>query len=292
MSKQQVFVAYSSRDAGLSGGIIDAVRRANALPLPVMFEPWVFNDIAGAPVISPILAKIDESPFVVADITYLNLNVVYEIGFAIGRGKRAFLVRNKTIDGDKTLVNAVGIFDTLGYHEYDSYEELKDRLSAHIEPTSIPFSTSLDSKFPVYIIEPSVRDVGINTSISRIKKARYPYRSFHGVDDLRMPAPETTRHVAAASGVILPFQDPATSGSAEHNIRCMFVAGLAEGMSKPALLLVPSTFQAPLDIKDEITRNALFGERPIWLSAARGLERPHSLSRYATKYALINATSS
>ncbi len=254
MPKQQVFVAYSSRDAGLSGGIIDVVRRANALPLPVMFEPWVFNDIAGAPIISPILAKIDESPFVVADITYLNLNVVYEIGFAIGRGKRAFLVRNKTIEGDKTLVNAVGIFDTLGYHEYDSYEELKDRLSAHIEPTSIPFSTSLDSKFPVYIVEPSVRDDGINTSISRIKKARYPYRSFHGVDDLRMPAPETTRHVAAVSGIILPFQDPATTGSMEHNIRCMFVAGLAEGMSKPALLLAPSTFQAPLDIKDEITR--------------------------------------
>lgn len=181
MPKQQVFVAYSSRDAALSGGIIDAVRRANALPLPVMFEPWVFNDIAGAPVISPILAKIDEFPFVVADITYLNLNVVYEIGFAIGRGKRAFLVRNRTIEGDKTLVNAVGIFDTLGYHEYDFYEELKDRLTAHIEPTSIPFSTSLDSKFPVYIVEPSVRDDGINTSISRIKKARYPYRSFHGV---------------------------------------------------------------------------------------------------------------
>jgi hypothetical protein len=74
-----------------------------------MFEPWVFNDIAGAPIISPILAKIDESPFVAADITYLNLNVVYEIGFAIGRGKRAFLVSNKTIEGDKKLVNAVGI---------------------------------------------------------------------------------------------------------------------------------------------------------------------------------------
>jgi hypothetical protein len=253
MPKQQVFVAYSSRDARLSEGIIDAVRRANALPLPVMFEPWVFNDIAGAPLISPILAKIDESPFVVADITYLNLNVIYEIGFAIGRGKRAFLVRNRTIEGDKTLVNAVGIFDTLGYHEYNSYEELKDRLCAHIEPTSIPFSTSLDSKFPIYIVEPPVRDDGINTSISRIKKARYPYRSFHGVDDLRMPAPETTRHVAAASGIILPFQDPATPGAMEHNIRCMFVAGLAEGMGKPALLLAPAAFQAPLDIKDEIT---------------------------------------
>jgi len=251
--REQVFVAYPSRDTALADGIVDAVRRANALTLPVIYEPWLFNDIAGAALISPILEKIDDSPFVVADITYLNLNVVYEIGFTIGRQKRVFLVKNKSIDGDKALINAVGIFDTLGYRDYETYEELKQWLCAHIEPSHIPFSTALDSKFPVYTVEPATRDDGINTTISRVKKARYPYRSFHGSDDLRMSAPETIRQVAAASGVILPFQDPSLAGAAEHNIRCMFVAGVAEGMEKPTLLLAPSAFQAPLDIKDEIT---------------------------------------
>ncbi|UQR64281.1 hypothetical protein LRP30_02885 [Bradyrhizobium sp. C-145] len=251
--REQVFVAYPSRDTALADGIVDAVRRANALTLPVIYEPWLFNDIAGAALISPILEKIDDSPFVVADITYLNLNVVYEIGFTIGRQKRVFLVKNKSIDGDKALINAVGIFDTLGYRDYETYEELKQWLCAHIEPTHIPFSTALDSKFPVYTVEPATRDDGINTTISRVKKARYPYRSFHGSDDLRMSAPETIRQVAAASGVILPFQDPSLVGATEHNVRCIFVAGLAEGMEKPTLLLAPSAFQAPLDIKDEIT---------------------------------------
>jgi hypothetical protein len=251
--RDQVFVAYPSRDTALAAGIVDAVRRANAKELPVIYEPWLFNDIAGTALISPILEKIEESPFVVADITYLNQNVIYEIGFAIGRQKRTFLVKNKTIDGDKALINAVGIFDTLGYRDYGSYEELKQWLCAHIEPTHIPFSLTLDSKFPVYIVEPSTRDDGINTTISRVKKARYPYRSFHGSDDLRMSAPETIRQVAAASGVILPFQDPALPGANEHNIRCMFVAGLAEGMAKPTLLLTPAAFRVPLDIKDAIT---------------------------------------
>jgi hypothetical protein len=68
-----------------------------------------------------------------------------------------------------------------------------------------------------------------------------------------MSAPDTIRQVAAASGVILPFQDPSTPGANEHNIRCMFVAGLSEGMAKPTLLLAPAAFQAPLDIRDEIT---------------------------------------
>ena len=89
--RRQVFVAYSGRDGTLAAGIMDAVRKANALPLPVLYEPWTFNDIAGNQLVSPILQKIDESPFVVADITYLNLNVIYEIGASAlkcARGER------------------------------------------------------------------------------------------------------------------------------------------------------------------------------------------------------------
>src|SRR5580692_3480999 len=128
--RKQVFVAYSARDHGVAAGIMDAARKANALPLPVRYEPWPFNDIAGNPLVSPILEKIDDSPFVIADITYLNLNVVYEVGFAIGRTKRAFLIRHSGTAGDKDLAKAVGIFDTLGYHEYFDAEDLKNRLAA------------------------------------------------------------------------------------------------------------------------------------------------------------------
>jgi hypothetical protein len=128
--RQQVFVAYPGCDAALAAGIMDAVRKANALRLPVIYAPWEFNDIAGQQLVSPILEKIDESPFVIADITYLNLNVVYEIGFTIGKCKRAFLVRRRGTPGDKDLAKAVGIFDTIGYHEYETFEALKDRLAA------------------------------------------------------------------------------------------------------------------------------------------------------------------
>ena len=138
--RQQVFVAYPARDPALAAGTMDAVRRANAVPLPVIYEPWPFSDVAGNPLVSPILEKIDDSPFVVADITYLNLNVVYEIGFAIGKSKRAFLVRHKSTAGDLLVAKAVGIFDTLGYHEYETFDDLKARLEAHIDAVHLNFS--------------------------------------------------------------------------------------------------------------------------------------------------------
>jgi hypothetical protein len=86
--KRKVFVAYASRDEGHAETVLDAVRHANALTQPYDYHPWPFNDVAGEPLISPILENIDESAFVVADVTFLNLNVVYEVGYAIGKKRR------------------------------------------------------------------------------------------------------------------------------------------------------------------------------------------------------------
>ena len=251
--RQQVFVAYPGGDAALAAGIMDAVRKANALRLPVIYAPWEFNDIAGQQLVSPILEKIDESPFVIADITYLNPNVVYEIGFTIGKRKRAFIVRHSGTPGSKGLAKAVGVFDTIGYHEYETFEALKDRLAAHIEESNLPFSTALDRKSPVYLIEPAKRGPDVGVMVSRIKKAGYGrYHSFSPEEDSRLSATDAIRQVAAASGVFIPLQDIALDGSNVHNIRCMFIAGLCDGMGKPKLILSPPGFEAPIDIRDDV----------------------------------------
>jgi hypothetical protein len=251
--RKQVFVAYPAGDPTLAAGIMDAVRKANALPLPVLYEPWPFNDIAGHQIVSPILEKIDVSPFVVADITYLNLNVVYEIGFTIGKCKRAFLVRHQPTAGDKDIAKAVGIFDTIGYHEYDDFESLKNRLVAHVEEINLPFSTALDRKSPVYLIEPPKRAADVGVMVSRIKKAGYGrYRSFTPEEDSRLSATDAIRQVAASSGVFIPLQDTTVAGANIHNIRCMFIAGLCDGMGKPKLILSPPGYEAPLDIRDDV----------------------------------------
>jgi hypothetical protein len=88
------FVAYGSQDSTVKGAIELGVSMANAKVTALRYEPWIFNDVPGAPIVSPILQRIDESRFIVADITYLNRNVVFEIGFAIGRKRRVFLIRH------------------------------------------------------------------------------------------------------------------------------------------------------------------------------------------------------
>jgi hypothetical protein len=165
------FVAYSSRDTAVAELIADAVYVANGRIDRVRYETWVYNDIPGNPIISPILERIGESGLVIADITTLNLNVVYEIRFAIGSCKRAYLIRHQETVGDKTLAREAGIFDTLGYHEYTDQNDLIRRLTSNINPEPIQFSVELDHRVPVYLVEPPVKGSAVTAMIARLKKS-------------------------------------------------------------------------------------------------------------------------
>ena len=245
------FVAYPSSDNSLAALILEAVRYANARSSAVRYEPWEYNDIAGQPMISPILERIDESSFMVADITYLNLNVVYEIGFSIGSRKRAFLIRHADMAGDREIARQAGIFDTLGYFEYTDRNSLANRLTSHIDLSSLPFTTNIDNKAPVYVVEPPSKDDAATLMVSRLKKARYRYRSFNPSEDSRLSATDAVRQVAASAGALISiYGEP--EWAHVHNVRSLFVAGLADGMGKPTLLLGPAGCSAPLDVRDEV----------------------------------------
>ena len=102
------FVAYSSHEPAIEQLIGNAVHVANGKDNRLRYESWVYNDIPGNPLISPIIDRIHDSAFIIADITTLNLNVVYEIGFAIGRQKRAYLIRHQGSAGDKAVAREAG----------------------------------------------------------------------------------------------------------------------------------------------------------------------------------------
>jgi hypothetical protein len=109
---------------------------------------------------------------------------------------------------------------------------------AHIETTHLTFSTVLDRNSRVYLIEPPNRGDDVGVMVSRIKKAGYGrYRSFTPDEDSRLSATDAIRQVAASSAVFIPLQSPTIPGGTVHNVRCMFIAGLAEGMSEHIVVL-------------------------------------------------------
>ena len=244
------FVAYPAAPEELAQTIERAIEQSNSGSSHVHFRGWPESDIAGRPLNEPILGGITEAAFLIADITFLNFNVTYEIGFAIGASKRAVLVRNDQFEDEGHSVSRVGIFDTLGYLPYTNARSLSTHMNSSIDRNPIALSSQLDLKAPVYMLETPHRGDAMEHIVSCIRSARLLYRSFNPSEDSRLAAGDAIRHVASSHGVIVPLLTEEKVDAHIHNIRAAFVAGIAHALDKPTLILHHSKMNVPLDVRD------------------------------------------
>lgn len=212
---------------------------------------WEENDIPGRFIVTEVLNKIENGTIFIGDITRLNFNVAFEIGYAIGCKKRAFLIRNENIQPDSDLIKQVGIFDTLGYKSYRDSNSLSTLLTSIDDLTPHRFDAhTINNNTPVYIILPQNKGDVETHLIARIKKARLFYRSFDPDEQGRLSALDAIENVASSHGVIIPLIRNYIVNADIHNLRSAFVAGLARGMNKETLLLQMGDEPIPLDYRD------------------------------------------
>jgi len=244
------FLAYPAKDPEIVETMQAVISGFNDNSRTSQIEGWEQNDIVGVPLADPIFHKIENAEYLAADITNLNENVVFEIGYAIGQGKRCLLFKNNNIVGDHDLVSRVGIFDTLGYLEYSTAEDIINYIDKRTEFGPIPFEQKIDHTAPLYMVEPSKRPQSYGVLESRIKKARWRFRSFNPHEDVRLAAMDAIRHVSQSAGVILHLLPDNIEKQFEHNLRSMFVAGLAIGMDIPTLITHRIEHVPPMDVRD------------------------------------------
>jgi hypothetical protein len=214
---------------------------------------WEETDIAGRFIVGPILANIEGSDVLVADISRLNFNVVFEIGYAIGSSKRTFLIRNSALEASDELARDVGIFDTLGYEEYDNSTGLVEILRT-IDPRPIPLDGyHIDTAAPAYIVLPRAKTDAEIRLISRIKKARVHFRSFDPEEQGRLSAIDAIENVAKSHGIVISLLPRERLGADTHNFRGAFVAGLAMAMGRELLLMQEGEDPVPLDYRDLVS---------------------------------------
>lgn len=244
----RVFVAYPSAPQDV-GQVLERVKREAEPPLTV--ETWRRTDIGGEQLIKPIVEAIKSSDVIVADRTSLNFNVTYELGYALGLGKRVLPTVNRSFEADPDEARRVGIFDTLLYSEYSTSAEFLSLVS-DAEPgrrfaTNFPPDPS-----PLYLVLPPVPDDDCNQLIARGNKAGLRTRTFDPTEQPRLSAIDAIRNVAGSAGVVLPLLSPERSGATIHNLRIAFVAGLSHALNKATLLLQKGDWATPLDVRDEV----------------------------------------
>lgn len=248
-----VFYAYPSGYFLITETIESASKDVTAAK-DIRVKTWPQVDIAGRFIASEILQEIRHAAAVVADVSYLNFNVTFEIGYAIGIGKPLVVTRLAAVAmHSNKLIDEVGIFDTLGYSKYDNRDDLGTILAAAPSTPPLAFPRdNLNSKAPVYLIETKFKTDAATRIISRVKKAGLFYRSFDPTEQARLSAPDAIANVAQSYGVLLHLLPKDIEDSPVHNQRVAFLAGLAVGMGKVLMLLQQGNDPVPLDYRDLI----------------------------------------
>ena len=184
------FFAYPSQPSEIGETITRAVSIVNKKPGSHLFETWEEIDIPGRFIAECVLESIDSKSCLIADISSLNFNVTYEIGYAIGKQKRLILVRYAPLKKDEQKLKELGIFDTIGYTEYQNSEELANILLDISNTKPLKTNFELNRKAPLYLIEAKYKDDWVTRLISDVKKARLSYRSFDPNEQPRLSAYE------------------------------------------------------------------------------------------------------
>lgn len=213
-------------------------------------ETWKALDIAGHFISQSVLQAIEESDFLIADVSCLNFNVTYEIGYAIGKGKRILLTKNRAIKESSPLIRDVGIFDTLGYTEYENSNDLALLIEDTPKQNPIPITHKTDTKAPIYLLDNKYKTDWATRIVSRIKKSGYIFRTFDPNELPRLSAEDAISNVSKSYGVIVPLNGPTYAEYEIHNLRGAFIAGLADGMEKALLILQWGEEPVPIDYRD------------------------------------------
>lgn len=245
------FFAFGSDPSTLASTVQGAVEQLRRSKPNHRWASWKDLSIAGQIVYCEICRTIRHSNFLVADVTTLNFNVMFELGFAIGLGKPVMPVRDTSYQRDARELEELGLLDTLGYVDYANSDQLANAvLKGDAKPTGARAVPDAYQVPPLYVVLPPVQIEGVTRLLSALGRSAFQHRAFDPAETPRLAIVDVQRHIQPARGVVAKLIDPNRKGALVHNARCAFVTGYALAQQKHVLMLQEGVVKQPIDYRD------------------------------------------
>lgn len=238
--------------------VVDAIRRGVELAKDrdILLVPWQKMRIIGFKIDNLIRDKIRDADILVADVTYPNPNVFYEIGFAIAVGKPIVPTVNVGIEHAVKRLQKTGLFDNIGWLEYTNGTELADRL---VEWPDHSWASSYVRKKnhgqPLFILDTLIKTEFRNNIFHAVENSQVQFRSFDPDQVPRLTASQAVADVSASAGVIVPILSEEIVDWEPNNLRAAFILGLSHGFEVETLAIQYGNGPAPLDYREYITNS-------------------------------------
>ena len=257
-SRVRAFFAYPFNPPALAETITEAASKINKTHVAIV-HPWERMTVTGKNIVQEICREIDRAKIFCVDLTGMNPNVMFELGYAIARNRRIWPVADTSITESRKLFEQFKILSTTGIASYTNSDQIFEafqRERPYLDVEKTIFAESIEPTLSkqgggVLFYVKSQLDTNASVRISKVlKDSQIPLI----VDDPQetgiQPLPWYGQTIYSADAVIVHLLGPAREGSQVTNIKNAFVAGLAHGFGKPLLMLAEWDYVTPLDYRE------------------------------------------
>ncbi len=223
----------------------------------VTIKGWKTLFPGGRPIISRIFEEIRACHCFIADLTGLNPNVLFELGYAVAHRKRVWLLLDTAMEKAKLDFDRFQLFTTLGYHGSSNSDSI---VKAFFQDRPFADGTNLFEDLfdkTQLVLRPTLLYVKAQTATeasNRLTRKVMAGQIASVIDDpaesANQPLSWYINRASASSAVVCHLL------SSEHinwqlaNAKQAFVAGIAQGLGKPMLMLAHEPYASPLDYRD------------------------------------------
>jgi len=260
MKNNRCFFAYPSKIPSHVEIIEKAIEELNDSQI-VEVIGWKNIFTTGKFIIKEICKEIDSCSLFLCDLTTLNNNVLFELGYAIAQNKRIFIFLDISIEKAKLDFDKFNLITTIGYSEYSNtrditkafyrekpYEDLKNTVYSQAIESVI---NKQSHRFPTLFYLKSGIETESSSQLSRRIAASKIKQVTDDPQEVRMqPLSWYVEEVTKSFCVIAHLLAQEHSGCKQHNTKVSFISGLALGLGKPLLMLAHEPFNSPIDYKE------------------------------------------
>jgi Cdc6-like AAA superfamily ATPase len=259
MSKENktVFFAYESGLQNTRDSIRKAAKELKKAKKGYKITTWEDLDNSGNIIWARISEAIKTCDVFACDMTHLNHNVLFELGYAIACKRNLRIFIDTTVSGATEAYESLYILKTIGYEKYSSAKEIKNKFQQHnsgkplLIDDIIPDIENEKISSDIFLVNSKIKTqaaIDIETLLKLHKDWRcilndeneIPYQTFQWY----------LRTIAQSTIIILHMTGKDRIDFTKTNAEYSLYAGIACGLNKNVLLLAPSPYKAPIDYSD------------------------------------------
>ena len=254
---KQGFFAYSSEPKHCGEFIEEAIMKINDTKVTNLVS-WNDLKIDSKFIIDPILENIDKSDYFCADLTGLNDNVLFELGFAIAREKPIWLLFDTSHIDSMKKFKELSMLKSVSYSPYSNSTQIissffKDQpyeSTYNFLEDSLKAVTNQNFSEPLLYLKAQIETNYSQTIHSNLKKNNVVFLLDDAVENKVQPFGWYLERLLTIPSLVAEFSSTSRSGYETQNSKCSLISGIAHGLDLRVLMVSEKPYDVPIDYVD------------------------------------------